>query len=134
MNMKLSVRKPSILTLAFSGLTSVHLFISSFSRSFQLSHFIRAIAAVIRAIRTPFRCFQKDLSCVWCKSYDTHPCLSEETDHMIGNMSRTVIHQQDSVLDRAGNVAVWRMGSYSHGLINSFDSVKKCCKSYGIVF
>jgi hypothetical protein len=25
----------------------------------------------------------KDLSCIWCKSYDAYPCFNEKTDRII---------------------------------------------------
>jgi hypothetical protein len=33
----------------------------------------------------------ENLSCMWCKSYNAHLSLSEKTDHMISDMSRTII-------------------------------------------
>jgi hypothetical protein len=42
----------------------------------------------------------KDLSDLPCKSYDTHPCLSEKTDHIISNASRALKHCQDWVFLR----------------------------------
>jgi hypothetical protein len=35
----------------------------------------------------------EDRSCMWCKSHDAHPCLSENKNHIIADMSRTMIHQ-----------------------------------------
>jgi hypothetical protein len=32
----------------------------------------------------------KDLSCVWCDSYDAHSCLGERIDHITGDMTRTI--------------------------------------------
>jgi hypothetical protein len=42
----------------------------------------------------------KDLSDLWCKSYDTHSCIREKTDHMIGDVSRALKHYQDWVFLR----------------------------------
>jgi hypothetical protein len=45
----------------------------------------------------------KDLSYLRCKGYDTRPCISEKTDHIIGDVSRTLKHSQDWVfLRRSG--------------------------------
>jgi hypothetical protein len=35
----------------------------------------------------------KDLSCVWRKNYDSNPYLGEKTDHISGDMTRTLLHQ-----------------------------------------
>jgi hypothetical protein len=37
----------------------------------------------------------KDLSCMWCKSHDAHPCLSENMGHTMAGISRTMSHQLD---------------------------------------
>jgi hypothetical protein len=34
----------------------------------------------------------EDLSCMWCKGYDAQPCFSENTDHIIADISRTMCH------------------------------------------
>jgi hypothetical protein len=48
-----------------------------------------------RRLRTPKRVTSnlKDLSCVWCKSYDAHSCLGEKTADIISDMNRTILHQ-----------------------------------------
>jgi hypothetical protein len=38
----------------------------------------------------------KDLSCVSRKSYDAHSCVGEEIDHIISEMTRSIIHQYHS--------------------------------------
>jgi hypothetical protein len=35
----------------------------------------------------------KDLSCVWCKSYDADSSLGEKTEHVTGNATWPTIHQ-----------------------------------------
>jgi hypothetical protein len=35
----------------------------------------------------------EDLGCMWCKSHDAHPCPSENADHILADLSRTIIHQ-----------------------------------------
>jgi hypothetical protein len=38
----------------------------------------------------------KDLSCVWCKSYDTPSCLGEKTDHIISHINNMAISSANS--------------------------------------
>jgi hypothetical protein len=35
----------------------------------------------------------EDLSCVWGKSDNAHPCFSGNTDHIIADVSRTIIDE-----------------------------------------
>jgi hypothetical protein len=57
-----------------------------------------------------------------CTNDDTHPCLLEKTDHILGDTSRTIIHQQERVIsEKADQTSKPKKTRQEHG----FDVIEK---------